>query len=219
MATHKQGVHGNFSGKIGNVVGASWKGKGVMRIRPASVSNPRTEKQQTIRGKFALVGRFAAKMSSLIADGFKSHAIGITAHNASMAYNLRYGMSGSYPDLSLNMDEMKISIGDLPIAMDLNAIKSGSNGIQFSWTDNSNEPGAASNDLMSIGIYDAEKEKALKFPGKFNRSEASGFLEIPSHWLDRTIHVFAFFKSQTHAAGTEFYVSESMYLGSFDMSS
>ena len=219
MGTFKQGIHGNFSGKVGNVVGSSWKGKGVMRIRPASVSNPRTEKQQSVRGKFALVGRFTARLSSLIADGFKSYAIGITAHNAAMMYNLKYGLNGVYPDLSLNMNEMKISLGDLPLAMDLSAIKSGDNALQLSWTDNSSEPGAAPNDLLSIGIYDVEREKALKFRGQFQRAQSGGLLEIPAYWLDRTLHVFAFFKSQTHDAGSEYYVSESIYLGSFDMSS
>lgn len=159
MAKFNQGVHGQFSGKIGNVVGSSWKGKGVMRIRPASVSNPRTPKQQTVRGKFSLVGRFVARFSSLVADGFKSQAIGITAQNAAMKYNLQYGILGTYPDLSLNMSALKISEGELPSSLDLVAVKSSVSELDLSWSDNSNEAGAASNDLLSIGIYDGEKRR------------------------------------------------------------
>lgn len=218
MAKFVQGVHGQFSGRIGNIVGSSWKGKGVMRIRAAKVSNPRTDKQQTTRVKFSLAGRFTARMSSLIADGFKSGATGITAQNAAMMYNLRNGLAGTYPDLILNFSELKISMGDLPFPVDMVVTKSGTNGLQFTWTDNSSEPGAALNDVLCIGIYNPEKEKALKFIGLFQRSQATGLLQLPSGWLSSTVHVYAFFKSQTHTTGSEFFVSESAWLGSFDMS-
>jgi hypothetical protein len=217
MAKFNQGVHGQFSGKIGNVVGSSWKGKGVMRIRPASVSNPKTEKQQTVRGKFSLVGRFVARLSSLVADGFKSQADVITAQNAAMKYNLQHGLLGEFPDLSLNMSALKISQGDLPSSTDLVAVKN-ANLLEFSWSDNSNEAGAASNDLLSIGIYDSEQEQALKFQGIFSRGDAGGIVEIPANWLDRTIDIYAFFKSQSNAINSGLYVSDSIYLGSIDMS-
>ena len=53
MARIKQGILGGFSGKIGNIVGSSWKGIAVMKTLPLSVSNPRTAKQVTQRGKFS----------------------------------------------------------------------------------------------------------------------------------------------------------------------
>jgi hypothetical protein len=45
MGTIKKGVLGGFSGKVGSVVGASWKGIDYIRSLPASVKNPRTEGQ------------------------------------------------------------------------------------------------------------------------------------------------------------------------------
>lgn len=38
MGTIKQGILGGFSGKVGNVVGASWKGIDYIRSLPSSVS-------------------------------------------------------------------------------------------------------------------------------------------------------------------------------------
>ena len=57
MGTIKKGIMGGFSGKVGNIVGASWKGIAYIRSLPASVHNPRTEKQVTQRNKFSLIGR------------------------------------------------------------------------------------------------------------------------------------------------------------------
>jgi hypothetical protein len=40
MGKINQGILGGFSGKVGNVVGGSWKGIEYMRVIPASIANP-----------------------------------------------------------------------------------------------------------------------------------------------------------------------------------
>ena len=57
MGKISQGVLGGFSGKVGNVIGASWKGIDYMRIMPANVANPRTQGQIDQRSKFVTVLR------------------------------------------------------------------------------------------------------------------------------------------------------------------
>ena len=47
MGKIRQGIIGGFSGKVGNVVGAAWKGISYMRILPVSVANPKTDAQLT----------------------------------------------------------------------------------------------------------------------------------------------------------------------------
>ena len=46
MGKIKKGVFGEFTGKVGNLVGCTWKGIPYMRTRPANMTNPRTEKQR-----------------------------------------------------------------------------------------------------------------------------------------------------------------------------
>ena len=45
MGIIKKGILGGFSGKVGNVVGASWKGIDYIRSLPSTVRNPRTPRQ------------------------------------------------------------------------------------------------------------------------------------------------------------------------------
>lgn len=52
MGIIKQGILGGFSGKVGSVVGTSWKGRAVMKAMPLSVANPRTSGQVNQRTKF-----------------------------------------------------------------------------------------------------------------------------------------------------------------------
>ena len=53
MGVIKQGILGGFSGKVGSVVGTSWKGRAVMKAMPLSVANPRTTGQVQQRTKMA----------------------------------------------------------------------------------------------------------------------------------------------------------------------
>ena len=52
MGTIKQGILGGFNGKVGTVVGASWKGISYMRGIAQSVRNPKTEAQVKQRNFF-----------------------------------------------------------------------------------------------------------------------------------------------------------------------
>lgn len=62
MAKIKQGILGGFSGKVAGVVGTSWKGRAVMKSRPLSVSNPKTEAQVSQRGKFSDIAALASEI-------------------------------------------------------------------------------------------------------------------------------------------------------------
>lgn len=66
MATFKQGILGGFSGKVGGVIGSSWKGIDTMRSQPSSVTNPRTNAQVANRSRFKSVSQLAAAMLTTI---------------------------------------------------------------------------------------------------------------------------------------------------------
>ena len=66
MATFKQGILGGFSGKVGGVIGRSWKGIDTMRSQPSSVTNPRTNAQVSNRTRFKSVSQLAAAMLTTI---------------------------------------------------------------------------------------------------------------------------------------------------------
>ncbi len=86
MGKISQGVLGGFSGKLGNVVGASWKGIDYMRIKPANVANPKTQGQLDQRSKFALVLNFLQSMTAFVRLGFKLYATKKTQFNSAMSY-------------------------------------------------------------------------------------------------------------------------------------
>lgn len=55
MGIIKQGILGGFKGKVGSVVGTSWKGRAVMKAMPLSVANPKTALQVAQRTKLSQI--------------------------------------------------------------------------------------------------------------------------------------------------------------------
>lgn len=82
MGTIKQGILGGFSGKVGTVIGSSWKGIAYMRGRAQSIKNPKTEAQQKQRSFFRevqdLIGQFSKEQLAFL---FPSTPKGMTRHN------------------------------------------------------------------------------------------------------------------------------------------
>lgn len=145
MGVITSGILGPFSGRVGNVVGGSWKGIAYMRILPASVANPRTAAQVENRNAFKGVVEFASAINAAIIkplwDRFQVKKSG---NNAFVSANKdTYDGSGI-----LNEPEnLIISRGSLTGFDSLNVVQGGS--IQewdASWTDNSGTGSAAASD-------------------------------------------------------------------------
>ena len=66
MAILRQGILGGISGRVGNVVGSSWKGIPILKTRPLSVANPRTNAQVEQRDKMSTM----VKVGSEALNGF-----------------------------------------------------------------------------------------------------------------------------------------------------
>lgn len=66
MGTIKQGILGGFSGKVGTVVGGSWKGISYMRVLAQNVKNPRTDAQMNPRSNFALAMAFLKPITNYV---------------------------------------------------------------------------------------------------------------------------------------------------------
>ncbi|MDD4190768.1 MAG: DUF6266 family protein [Mangrovibacterium sp.] len=66
MGKISQGILGGVSGKVGNVVGGSWKGIDYLRVMPASVANPQTPAHMDQRSKFITVINFLQPIKDFI---------------------------------------------------------------------------------------------------------------------------------------------------------
>ncbi len=211
MGKISQGVLGGFSGKVGNVVGGSWKGIDYMRIKPASVANPRTAAQVDQRSKFSIVLNFLQPLSEFLRVGFKLYANKMTQFNSAMSYNLNHAVTGAYPNFSIDYSNALVSRGQLNGAMGVAATSTNPASVDFTWTDNSS-PGtskAKSTDKALLLVYNITKDVAIYNLAGNSRDMGSQTIDVPTDFSGDDVETFMAFISED---GSQ--VSNSVYTGS-----
>jgi hypothetical protein len=105
MAIFEKGILGGFSGKVGTVIGGTWKGIDYMRSKANKRTFVPSQKQLEQQLKFALMMRFLQPISALLEVSFHDLAIRQTGTNAAFAYNYRVAITGTFPDYALNYEK------------------------------------------------------------------------------------------------------------------
>lgn len=209
MGKIKQGILGGLSGKVGNVIGANWKGIDYLRIKPSSVANPRTPGQVEQRTKFSTVLSFLQPMTDFLKTGFKLYSTGMTQFNAAMSYNLNNAVTGTSPNFEVNYAAALVSRGNLTGAVNANAASTIAEQLDIAWLDNSNSGSAMANDKSLIVVLNTSRNEAIFTTSGPLRSAATATLPVPAEYSAENVEVFLGFISED---GTK--VSNSLYLGS-----
>ena len=208
MGTIKKGILGGFSGKVGTVVGASWKGIAYMRSLPQKVRNPRTEPQMMQRSKFALTMNFLRPMTGLLRMGWRMYAHRQSPMNAAMSYAIANAITGTYPNYAIDPSKVLISRGSLAPAANASASLA-SSAITFDWDDNSGTSASKQTDKALLVVVNPAKSEAVFDVAGAERSEGTQSVTLPAAWVGETVEAYIGFISDD---GRE--VANSMYLGS-----
>lgn len=193
MGIYNQGIYGPYSGRVGNVIGSFWKGRCVMRIRAASYTDANTIPQQTQRMKWRLVSAFLNANSKLVKLGFAAVDDSLTAFNAAMKYNIPEAITGTFPELKLDLTKAVLSKGDL-LAIEGGALTSTVPGsISVAWTNNSNNGDALATDVMKLSIIDTITGEVLVNSSAITRADETAAVTLPTGWTARTVNVIGFF--------------------------
>ena len=153
MAKLKNGWPGGFSGILGPAVGASWKGKAVIRSRPPRKRRKSSELQLRQMAKVKLLIPFVKQITDFLNQVYRCVASDMSCFNKAMSYNLRNAISGEYPDFRINYARVVLGVGDL-LNPDTISVYSDSEGrVSFSWTDNSWEGSARATDRAFVAVY------------------------------------------------------------------
>ena len=205
------GILGSFSGKVGNVVGGSWKGISYMRARASSVANPRTDGQMSQRSKFALVLGILKPITGFIRVGYKRFTTKQTAFNAAMSYILNNAITGTFPDFSVDLSKVLVSRGNLTPASNAAAIGAGGS-IGLTWDDNSASNMASATDKAVVVVMNPVRAEAVYETAGSLRSTGIHEIAVPADWLGESVEVFLGFIAEDAKD-----LANSVYLGSVDV--
>lgn len=196
MGEIKQGILGGFSGRVGTVVGSTWKNVSYMRALAVSVSNPRTEKQQNQRGKFARSMSFLCAITPYVRVGYRSYSQNCTPFNSAMSYILRHAITGSAPALEVDYKRALVARGNLMPAMNATAtVVDGK--VSFTWADNSGMGDARATDAAMPLAYNKAKGEAVYSLEAATRKDVKAELALPDSWADDALAVYLAFRSES----------------------
>jgi hypothetical protein len=209
MGKIAQGILGGLSGKVGNIIGGSWKGIDYIRIKPSSVANPRTEGQVNQRNKFSATLEYLQPNKAFLKIGYKSFATKKTEFNAAMSYVLNNAIDGIAPNFTVDYSLALLSRGSLSTAFNPTTDLTTAGQVSFDWDDNSAEGNANATDKAMLLVYNPSKKESISILDGADRTVGSQVVTIPNTYAGDTVELFIAFVS---ADGTQ--VSNSVYLGS-----
>ncbi|MBI1780543.1 MAG: hypothetical protein HYR66_04155 [Sphingobacteriales bacterium] len=179
MGIINKGILGGFSGKVGTVIGGTWKGIDYMRSQSSSKRSSFTQPQLEQQAKFALSVKFLQPIAGLLAVSFKDYAIKMTGFNNALRYTLTNAVSGSYPAYTVDYSMALVSRGDLPNALSPAASSAGG-GVNFTWTNNAGTGKAMPTDKSILVVYCPAKNQCIYTTTGPERSTQAGSLAVSS---------------------------------------
>jgi hypothetical protein len=208
MGKINQGVLGGVSGKIGNVIGSTWKGIDYLRIMPVSVADPQTVPQLTQRLKFATVEAFIQPSSQFLRIGFKAYAVKMSGFNAALSYNIKNAITGTYPNYDIDPAVALLSRGVLEAPNTPSAAAAASEAVVFSWLNPAGAGNASDTDITYCIVLNVTKNQMVYFGNTSTRADLTQTVTVPASWDGDGVLCYLMFMSASTGI-----VSNSGYAG------
>ena len=208
MATYNKGILGAFSGKVGPVVWANWRGKDVMRSLPKKSKRRASAIQMQQRQKFGMVSELLNGLQPVIKRYYGSDGGLKTRRNQLMSYLLKEALLYNDPDFEWNFTKVLVSRGDL-LGINAGSVSAVSGGIlDFEWTDNSAQGEAEATDKLVVVVYEPTSKTTVYSLNAGSRDAEAAALALPDYLTGLAVHVWVLF-----AAVDDKRFATSTYLG------
>ena len=213
MGTYNKGILGAFSGKVGPVVGANWRGKEVLRSLPRKSNKAATANQVLHRLKFSSVIGFLGPIYPILSRYYGANLGEKSRVNRAMSYHMKEVIVYNDPDFTFAYNKVQLAKGYLT-GIEAGVISAATaNTIDFSWNDNSGQGEALTTDKLVVGVYHSETKNWIYSIGVADRNATSGALLLPITLSGTTVEVWALFASADDKRN-----STSTYLGTIVVS-
>ena len=207
MARMNQGILGSFTGKVGTVIGSSWKGKPYMKSLPGKRKGKPTQKQEEQQMKLAILSAFFSQLQTLLELTFSANRKKMSAVNYAVQINHGQAIIGQYPDYSIDYPKLLLSEGPLMGTETYPATSTGDGAIQFSWLDNTDSGNAGETDQVMVIAFCPAKFHYYFSTCAASRKDGSALLKVPL-FVGEIVHTWMVFVS----VDGKFY-SEGLYMG------
>ena len=211
MGRYSKGILGSFTGKIGTVIGSTWKGISYMRSLPKPSTKAPSEAQMEQRIKLALAVNFLKPAKAIINVGFKSQAVGNTSFNVATSLLVKQAFSGTYPDFEIDYSKVVFSSGELIGPWNAALASTTAATVNVSWTNNTGAMANATDKAVLIVFNEAKGQFVTTMDGAA-RSVSLSNLSVPGSFSGDEVQVWMAFISNDGKL-----ISSSVYVGSVEV--
>lgn len=208
MGTIKKGILGGFSGTVGTVVGANWRGMDVIRSRPKSSGRNPTPAQLMQQEKFALAIKFQNSLRSMQSRLYGENAGVKSRVNLAASYLLREVVAEINGQAVLVMEKVIVTKGTVTGFQNITVTSAADQTLNFSWDDNSSQMMAKATDIFCTAVFEEESAEFAIHEGPEQRDAGTAAAVLPELWAGKTVHVYAFFQNAEQDSACN-----SVYLG------
>ena len=211
MGSYSKGANGTFSGKVGSVVGSSWRSIDYLKGLPKKSTKVATIDQITQRAKFALAPLYLRPIKDILNIGFGDKKLNkITGYNAAVKVFLTQAVGGVYPDFEVDYSKMVMSKGSLSVFHGLGSTLQGSDLI-LTWQNILNRYNSFADDALIVIIFNETKMMYLIYE-EMIRADLTYTVSIGPEFAGDVFYTWAFALKREGDV-----VANSQYLGSFTM--
>ena len=207
MGTFSRGLLGGFKGKVGSLVGSTWKGIEVLRSKAGGRKSNFSPEQLQQQAKFTLIIKFLRPLAPWLNQVYGATAVQMTGFNKATACNMLNGITGEYPDYRINYRMISLGQGYLPNAESPAAGSTMTGKVIVSWKDNSGDGRAGLADKAFVALYCEDMNRWILNPNAGIRGDGTFSLDAPL-FSGKTVQAYLGFVS---ANGKQ--VSTSLYAG------
>ena len=208
MAEIKKGILGGFSGKVGTVVGANWRGKDIIRSLPKSNNKAPTDLQLLQRYKFKKAVKFLQPIRILLNEYFGNKTGVHSRYNLAVSYTISNALDVVDDLAVIVMERILVSKGDLVGFLRPTLVPSAVVSFELQWEDNSGQGNAKDTDIVNVVCYCEELDIFEVYHSIESRGGSSANIQLPTNFNGKKVNFWAFLNNQLKGMS-----STSIYLG------
>ena len=175
MGKFHNGVLGTMTGKVGGVVGRTWKGINTVASYQPNVSNPRTNSQMAQRGKLSLLTALASQLNTgFIKPLWDRDAKKMSGFNAFIQAN----MSAVDVNGDIVWEDLIASKGKM-VKPDIIDVVSAAGVLTLTWSPAISDAYSQPSDKLYFAVVNPAKMKVYTFSAIANRSAGTCTVELP----------------------------------------
>jgi hypothetical protein len=165
----------NLSGKIGEYVYYTLRGKPMVRKRPAPRKTEPSPAELKLRSQFSFISQFLVPLKSIFNASFKSNKM--SGMNRAISVNFNHVIPDSYPDWRVDFSKLSLGEGEI-VNVDQLSIRSQPEGhLVFAWNGRSRRLGVHRDDLVYVAIYSEDLMLWITHMGSIYRKDGSFILD------------------------------------------